>query len=440
MDKPFGERGVYMADQITNYKCPACTGPLHFAGNSGKMECEYCGSIYEVDEIESLYEAENAKAEKAKEKADAAAAAPKDEWEVSTDEWNGEGMKTYNCPSCGADLVCEETLAASSCPYCGNPTIVPGQFTGMLKPDYVVPFKLEKNDALEALKKHYGNRFLLPKAFKDNNHLEEVKGVYVPFWLYDGESQGDCLYEAYTTQTRREGSDEVTIKKIYSVERKGNLRFEKIPADASTRMDDALMDSIEPYNYADIKPFSKAYLTGYLADKYDVTAEENAARAVGRAKESTRRAILNDVTGYSSVSPRKEDIHVEQGKVSYAMMPVWLLNTKWNGQDFMFAMNGQTGKLVGDLPVDKAKLTITSIIVFLATFFISMGLIGLSGFVSFISGAVITAIVAMVLYGGMKSVASATAADAYISDGSIEITHRKDTFIRQEVSRRKVDK
>jgi len=429
-----------MADQITNYKCPACTGPLHFAGSSGKMECEYCGSIYGVDEIESLYEAENAKAEAAKEKADAKAAAPKDEWEVSTDEWNGEGMKTYNCPSCGADLVCEETMAASSCPYCGNPTIVPGQFTGMLKPDYVVPFKLEKNDALEALKKHYGNRFLLPKTFKDTNHLEEVKGVYVPFWLYDGEAQGDCLYEAYTSTTRREGPDEVTIKKIYSVERQGGMKFEKIPADASSRIDNALMDSIEPYNYADMKPFSKAYLTGYLADKYDETAEDNADRAVSRAKESTRRAMLADVKGYTGVTPRREDIHVEQGKVHYAMMPVWLLNTKWNGQDFMFAMNGQTGKLVGDLPVDKAKLTITSILVFLATFFVSMGLIGLSGFLSFIAGAVITAIVAAVLYGGMKSVVSASVADAYVTDGGVNFTHRKDTFVRQEVSRRRVEK
>lgn len=427
-----------MADQITNYKCPACSGPLHFAAKSGQMECEFCGSAYSVEEIEAHYAQEDAKAAQAKAEADANQASG-DEWAVTEERWNGEGMKSYSCPSCGATLVCDENLAASSCPYCGNPTVVPGQFTDMLKPDFVLPFKLEKDDALAALKKHYGKRYLLPQAFKNAGHLDEVKGVYVPFWLYDGQSTGDCLYEAVKSQTKRQGDEEITIKEIYQVERKGSMSFEKIPADASTKMDDKLMESIEPYKYEDLKPFSKAYLTGYLADKYDVEAKDNAQRAVRRAKESTKNALFQDVKGYTSVSTKRENIHVTQGKAYYAMLPVWLLTTRWNGNSYTFAMNGQTGKMVGDLPVNKPKLWITILAVFAVIMGLGLGLAHSTVTAAAVIGLIVAAITGLILNGNMKSVAHVTAANNYVAEGGINITHRKDTFLRKEQSSKKIN-
>lgn len=140
-----------MAIQVTNYQCPACTGPLHFSGETGMLECDYCGSSYDVAEIEALYAQKDEKAAEAKQKADEKAeraAADGDDWDASgmSSDWGDEanGIKAYTCPSCGAELLCEETTAATSCPYCGNPTVVPGQFSGMLKPDYILPFKLGK--------------------------------------------------------------------------------------------------------------------------------------------------------------------------------------------------------------------------------------------------------------------------------------------------------
>lgn len=425
-----------MADQVTNYHCPACTGPLHFAGNSGKLECEYCGSKYDIQEIEQMYAETNQQAEAAMEEA-SQTVSEEDEWSMTDVQMNGNGMKSYSCPSCGAELVCEESMGATSCPYCGNPTIVPGQFTGMLQPDYVIPFKYEKKQALEALKKHYGNRFLLPKAFKDNNHLEEVKGVYVPFWLYDGNSAGNCVYEAEKTSTHNEGDEKVTIKEIYRVERSGKLAFERIPADASSRMADDLMDSIEPYNYDDLKPFVKAYLTGYYADKYDVSAEDNAERALKRAKESTKDALRNDVKGYTSVRTIQENIHIDQGKVSYAVMPVWMLHTKWDNKDFMFAMNGQTGKMVGDLPVDTGKLVMTTALTAIISFLVCFLALGLGGGTSAVAAIVIAGILALILHSSMKSVAKAVSANSYIKENSVEITRRRDQFVRREVKREK---
>ena len=192
-----------MSDKATNYQCPSCTGPLHYDGTTGRLQCDYCGSSFDPAEIEKLYA----------EKEQQAASQPETgsdtgEWQSSADEdWgtDADKMRVYSCPSCGAQLICEETTAATSCPYCGNPTVIPEQFSGILKPDYILPFKLSKEDAVSALKRHYKGKLLLPKLFRDNNHIEELRGIYVPFWLFDGEAEGSANYMATTTRVFRHG-------------------------------------------------------------------------------------------------------------------------------------------------------------------------------------------------------------------------------------------
>ena len=352
-----------MPSMVTNYKCPACTGPLHFVGQSGKLECDYCGSTYDVKESEALQAEEEKKAEAAfqqqEAKAEAAQNAGGESWDTSSlgGSWGAEaaGMKAYNCPSCGAELICDAATAATSCPYCGNTTIVPGQLGGALKPDYVLPFRLDKKAAVAALKKHYEGKRFLPKAFADQNHIEEIQGVYVPFWLYDAEADGTADFEATRSFSRREGKYLVTTTEHFQVHRSGRLSFAKVPVDASSRMPDEHMDSIEPYDYGELKPFSTAYLPGFLADKYDISAQDCAPRADERCEASALNALGETVSGYETVLPLGHNIQLRRGKVHYALLPVWMLNTKWNGQSFLFAMNGQTGKLVGDLPVDKGR-------------------------------------------------------------------------------------
>ncbi len=354
-----------MPTQVTNYQCPSCTGPLHFSGASGRLECEYCGASYDVAEIEALYaekEKKAAEAQQATEEGGAGQGAPAADggaWDTSDfcEDWGaeGDGMRAYGCPSCGAELICEESTAATSCPYCGNPTVVPGQFSGALRPDFIVPFKLSKEDAVKALKSHYKGKFFLPKSFTGENHVQEIRGIYVPFWMFDGEAEGDAHYEAARSRTYRSGDYEITETKHYDVYRAGAVTFEKVPVDASSKMPDDHMDSIEPYDYAGLKPFSTAYLPGFLADKYDVTVEESHDRADGRCSASLEGALRRTTTAYDSCVPLRQDIRLRRGKVHYALLPVWMLHTKWNGKDFLFAMNGQTGKLVGDLPTDMGK-------------------------------------------------------------------------------------
>ncbi len=348
-----------MATQVTNYQCPNCTGPLHFEASSGKVECEFCGSVYELEYIENLYAEKDEKAAAAHAKAEEKLKSGGDEWDMSelSSAWGKDsaGMRAYSCPSCCAEIICDENTAATSCPYCGNPTVVPGQFDGTLKPDYVIPFKLKKDAAIAALKKHYSGRPFLPKAFKDKNHIEEIKGVYVPFWLFSGEADCEAVYDCSNSRTYRSGEYDVTETDHFEVLREGFVTFSRIPVDASSKMADDYMDSIEPFDYSELKEFSMAYMPGYLADKYDVSVDACSSRADERAYNTAADCLRSSVSTYGSVLERHKEIRLNRGKVQYALLPVWLLATKWNGQNYMFAMNGQTGKFVGKLPVDKKR-------------------------------------------------------------------------------------
>lgn len=339
-----------MADQITNYQCPACGGPLHFNNESQDLSCDYCDSHFTVADIEAFY------AEK--DKAAAEFAQQSNEWTLESDEaWGADGanMRAYNCPSCGAELICEETTAASSCPYCGNPTIVPGQMQGMLRPDYVLPFRLDKEAAKTALRNHYKGKKLLPRSFTKENHIDEIKGIYVPFWLFDGEADADLFYNATRSFTHETRDERVTTTEHYNLRRAGTVSFSKIPVDASSKMPDAHMDALEPFDFSELKPFSTAYLPGFFADKYDVSVDDSASRADTRAERTVRDIMRSSCAGYDTLNEAGGDVRLHRGDVHYALIPVWMLNTTWHGETFMFAMNGQTGKIVGDLPVDKGR-------------------------------------------------------------------------------------
>ncbi len=344
-----------MATQVTNYQCPACTGPLHFVGASGKLECDYCGGSYDVAQVEAMYAEAEQKARQAHGEAEAAQSEAG--WDTSgLEQWGTEeGMKAYGCPSCGAQLICDETTAATRCPYCGNPAVVPGQFAGGLKPNCIIPFRLDQKAAEEALKRHYKGKKFLPDSFVAGNAIQEVKGVYVPFWLFDGAADVDARFLGENSRTYRRGNYEITETDHFHIRRAGVVPFEKIPVDASSKMPDAHMDAIEPFDYSELVEFSTAYLPGFLADKYDVSAEESAPRADERAANTAVAAMRADVRGYQFVLEKNHQVNLHRSRVHYGLLPVYLLGTMWEGKQYLFAMNGQTGKLVGDLPVDKRK-------------------------------------------------------------------------------------
>ena len=330
---------------LQEYKCPNCGGPISFDAGTQEMVCPYCDTVMDVEALKSMddYIAQ------ASEQEDAV-------WDYTGNKWGDDeqqGMVVYSCNSCGGEIVGDESLGAASCPFCGSPVVISSKFSGDLRPDMVIPFKLDKKAAIASLEKHYLKKKLLPKVFKDRNHLNEVKGVYVPFWLYDSDVAAHVEFKATKTSTSKDSNFIYTKTSTYRVIREGGMSFDRVPVDGSKAIDDAMMESIEPYSMKDAVDFQTAYLAGYFANKYDVDSTASSIRANVRIENSTTASFSKTAQGYSTVTLQSANIKQTCGAIRYALLPVWLLSTKWEGKNFIFAMNGQTGKFAGDLPLDK---------------------------------------------------------------------------------------
>lgn len=332
--------------EIQEYKCPCCGGAITFDSTLQKMKCPYCDTEFDIETLANYdNELKNEQTDDMR-------------WETSKqEEWQEcetNELHYYACKSCGGEITCDKNTVATSCPFCGNPVVMMGQLSGMRKPNYIIPFKLDKKAAEAALKKHYEGKHLLPKIFKEQNHIEEVKGIYVPFWLFDADANVNMRYKATKIRAWSDSKYYYTETNFFSVCRNGNIKFERVPVDGSTKMPDDLMEALEPFDFSQAVNFQTAYLAGYLADKYDVDSEQSMKRANERIQKSAEKAFDATVKGYQSVIKEASSIQLSNGEIKYVLFPVWLLNTKWNGQNYLFAMNGQNGKMVGDLPVDKA--------------------------------------------------------------------------------------
>lgn len=323
-------------EKLIEYKCPCCGGAIEYNSTAGKLKCPYCNNEFDVDTLESMSEE------------------LKDDinWDSPEGGDNDDELDSFVCESCGGEIICEPTTAATSCPFCGNPVVLAGRVSGGLRPDLIIPFELDKKAAVEAYNRHLSGKPLLPKVFKGESRLKEIKGIYVPFWLFDAKAHVDLRYRATKVNIHSDSHNTYTDTYYYSVRREGDIEFSSVPSDASVKMPDKLMDSVEPFDYSRSVDFRGAYLAGYAADKYDVTAEDSAERVSARIKKSAESAFASTVTDFSSVTAESGSVKIDNGKVRYALLPVWFMKTVWRGNEYTFAMNGQTGKFVGDLPID----------------------------------------------------------------------------------------
>ena len=427
-----------MGVESVNYQCPACGGPLRYDGAKALLVCDHCDSEFGVAEIEARYAGKQQAAED-RARAEAAAAEAAAINAAQAGDAAGALNAAYRCSSCAAELVCDDSTAVAECPYCGNPVVAAGRLAGEFRPQLVIPFKLDRAAAKAALAEHYKGKALLPKGFVDGNRIDEVQGVYVPFWLMDASARANATYTATKTRRRREGDDEIVDTDHFDVERAGTMSFSRIPVDASTKMPDAHMDAIEPFDYSALVPFSVAYMPGFVANRYDEDAAACRPRAEKRVDASAGQALRASVEGYDSVSCQRCDVDKDWAEAVYALLPVWMLGTTWEGRQFLFAMNGQTGRLVGDLPVDKKKRALIGAGVFALLFAACLAAVKLGGFLAqnaapiqwgfmLLVPLLAAAIVCASLTAQMRSAVKADRADDYLDASTLEITRRRDTF------------
>ncbi|MBQ3419154.1 MAG: hypothetical protein IJH31_03395 [Erysipelotrichaceae bacterium] len=335
--------------ELKDFKCPTCGARLEFDSKTQKLKCPYCEGMYDPDTFDS---SEN--------------------FDIKSDKWNGNELEVYTCNSCGGAIMADINTVAKTCPYCGNPVVLQGNISGDYKPSRIIPFKLNKEDAKTLYRKHLQGKILLPKTFSNEAIIDEIKGVYVPFWLFDGSCNAQIWYDATKVRTWSDSDYDYVETSYYKLFRAGRVKFEDVPVDASTMIDDQFSQSIEPFDSVDLVNFNANYLAGYLADKYDVSAKECEDIAYDRIYNSTQALFQSTTSGFATAVPTAKNMILKNGTQEYVMMPMWLLNVKYNNKNYKFAMNGQTGKFVGDLPMDKTKFFLIAILILIGVALIAI--------------------------------------------------------------------
>ena len=336
---------------VGEYKCPCCGAPLFFDSVSQNMVCNSCGNSFSVDTVQA-FNASEADTQKEDVYGWQDYSSSNEEWSSADD---GTPMRVYICPSCGGEIITDSTTAATKCPYCDNNTILNEQLSGVFKPNYIIPFKVTKEEAVKKLGEFAKGKKLLPKFYSKRNRIESIKGIYVPFWLFDCDSNASIQYDATRTSSWTSGDYRYTRTEYFLLKRDGRMTFERVPVDGSIKMPDNYMESLEPYDYSEMVPFNSAYLSGFMADKYDFDDKKAQPRANERIQKSTVQVFNTTTPGYATVYPKHININFTDGNISYALLPVWMLNTVYEGKNYMFAINGQTGKYVGELPVSNGR-------------------------------------------------------------------------------------
>lgn len=326
---------------ITEYKCPSCGAPLSFDAESGQVKCQNCGNEYEVGTIVDA------------QKVDEANTTSFDwgDYKTHLKQEDFAGLSVYKCQSCGAEIETTATTAATKCPYCDNNVVLMDRVSGGLKPNVVIPFAIDKKQLPGIMDNFYKSKKYLPRDFFSQSVIERAQGVYIPFWLFDCTISGNCSYNSESSTYTETPRERITTTRRYLHERGGRMQFSNVPVDASEKMDNDLMDSIEPYDYSKMVPYDSSYLTGFVADRFDRDPDEELPRANVRTLQSANAVMRGTVNGGATL--RYSNLKMEKASVKYALLPAYVFNCEYKGQRYRYCVNGQTGKVVADLPIDK---------------------------------------------------------------------------------------
>lgn len=330
--------------EVISYKCPNCSAPLSFDIGSQNWRCKFCNSEFNKDELEKL----------GTQKTDEVATEipVKSDKDLKKEEYINN-TTVYTCPSCGGKIVTTPTTAATFCIYCHNPTIVASRLDNdENRPAYLIPFKLNKETVINTLQNICKKKKFLPKDFKNYITKGEVSGLYVPYWLFEMNISADLESKATRIKTWSGAEYRYTQTDTYQIKRSGEVTFKNVPVDGSEKMENSLMESLEPFDYGQMVDFRMEYLSGHFAEIHDTDVKIAAEHVFSRIHPNVKSMIRSSVKGYSAVHSENCNVHKDKVRYINVMMPIWVLMADYNGKNYTFAMNGQTGKIAGNLPID----------------------------------------------------------------------------------------
>jgi len=317
---------------VLEYKCPCCDAGLIFGEQQQKLQCDSCGNNFDLETIAEYNRIP-------------------DQADEQNFVWEDEEVVPFQCPSCGGLIEYDDHTASTFCPYCDNPVVLPQRVSASLTPDAVIPFKKSRQEAQDAFKALCKGKPLLPKDFISENRISQLTGLYVPFWLYSCSGSQDGKYKATRVRRWSDSNYNYTRTDHFLLTRAATADFQWIPMDASSKVSNEIMESIEPYDYSQLTDFNPAYLTGFLSDKYDVESKTGEERIRQRVSQTMDQMIAASCLGYTTVLPMGKNLKITHSKASYVLLPVWILTSKYKDKEYTFAMNAQTGKMTGSFPI-----------------------------------------------------------------------------------------
>ena len=345
---------------------------MEYSAKKLKFYCEYCRSEYTEEELKAHFG--NLDEQLKTNESVSEDVQPMDVPEGFEDFASNTVM--YTCQSCGAEVIADKTTAATFCIYCHNPVVLSNRLTGAFKPDKVIPFKIAEEEAENRFFQFCGKKHFLPKTFISAARLDKIKGVYYPYWMVDSLKDGEMYATAKKIRKWTVGDTEYTETKTFRVKRAGTIDFKDFPHPALTGEHSKALKYVNPYDDKDFRNFTMAYLSGFLAEKRDTERADVQADVDNELLDYSKRIYRDSVTGYDSVIVDSVNVKTLKENWQYAMMPVWMMNFNYEGKDYLYAMNGQTGKNYGELPINKGKLAAFGVILFIILLLLS----GLGGY------------------------------------------------------------
>lgn len=302
------------------FKCPSCGEMVQLDTMAQKTVCPLCNSIFDVEAIKL-------KAER--------------QWDSEQDhiawqQYNGQIWSEEDRE--GIETVFGETLA------------------GSIKPEYIIPFKIDKNAAMQACDNCIREHKYVPKKFKSRQHIEKIQGIYVPFWLFSAEVDVRISFDGVQSLSFEDAKYHTSENLHHDVYREGGITFEHLPIDGCSGLPDDLIESIEPFDFKAAQEFRPDLAEGFSVGKYDEDEIVSGDKARAKIKRSTENYFRDSLEEYSTTVIEHSVVKTREGKVTSALYPVWILDAEYKGKTYTFAVNGQTGKFAGDLPVDKGAL------------------------------------------------------------------------------------
>lgn len=308
-------------------KCPSCGGNLVFSVSEQALTCSFCGNSFSPEKLDLLKQIKI--------------------YDTETSDTKENDKNEIVCNACGARVITEKNTTSTFCAFCGSPSLVTQRLTKRFRPDYVIPFKITKEEAQRKIREFAKTGKYVPGDFFANRNLKRLTGVYVPFWLMNSRCKLHANGIAFKNHI--DGRDK------YNIISDMDIRFKNVPFDGAIDFEDDLMESVEPFDYSELKPFTTSYLQGFYAQRYDLTADRLSDRILGRLQRYGRESVGASLAGYDAYENSICLARPYELQQSYAMLPIWLMTYEYGGRIYKIAVNGQTGKVDGFLPVNKFK-------------------------------------------------------------------------------------